>query len=123
VFQGDDRALGPDARVLREVRCVGASVIFHDLGRYRRQRVLKYQTPLVIHRALGSSGALFGREQGMGTMDDIHLEELSVRMMLMKMDDAFCEALLRAIDAGVENAPTITSKLPGTRNPKTLTAA
>ena len=59
----------------------------------------------------------------MGTMDDIHLEELSVRMMLMKMDDAFCEALLRAIDAGVENAPTITSKLPGTRNPKTLTAA
>ena len=56
-------------------------------------------------------------------MDDIHLEELSVRMMLMKMDDAFCEALLRAIDAGVENAPTVTSKVPGTRNPKTLTAA
>jgi hypothetical protein len=26
-------------------------------------------------------------------MDELHLEELSVRMMLVKMDDAFCQAL------------------------------
>ena len=59
----------------------------------------------------------------MGTMDDIHLEELSVRMMLMKMDDAFCDALQRAINAGAEKAPSVVSKQPSTRNPKTLTAA
>jgi hypothetical protein len=56
-------------------------------------------------------------------MDELHLEELSVRMNVVKMDDAFCEALQRAIDAGRENAPTVASKQPGTRNPKTLTAA
>jgi hypothetical protein len=32
-------------------------------------------------------------------MDELHLEELSVRMNIVKMDDAFCEALQRAIDA------------------------
>jgi hypothetical protein len=55
-------------------------------------------------------------------MDELHLEELSVRMNIVKMDDAFCEALQRAIDAGRENAQTVASKQRGTRNPKTLTA-
>jgi hypothetical protein len=50
-------------------------------------------------------------------MDELHLEELSVRMMLVKMDDAFCEALQRAINAGTENVAVV-SKQPGTRNPK-----
>ena len=44
-------------------------------------------------------------------------------MMLVRMDDAFCQALQRAINAGTENVATVVSKQPGTRNPKTLTAA
>ena len=56
-------------------------------------------------------------------MDELHLEELSARMMLVKMDDAFCEAMQSAIDAGVENAPTVVSKRAGTRNPRTVIAA
>jgi hypothetical protein len=59
----------------------------------------------------------------MGTMEEFLLEELSFRRTLEKMDDAFCEALLKAIGAGAENAPTVVSKQPSTRNPKTLTAA
>ena len=51
-------------------------------------------------------------------MDELHLEELSARMMLVKMDDALCEALQRAINAGTENVTTVVSKQPGTRNPK-----
>ena len=56
-------------------------------------------------------------------MEEFLLEELSFRRTLEKMDDAFCEALLKAIGAGAENAPTVVSKQPSTRNPKTLTAA
>jgi hypothetical protein len=59
----------------------------------------------------------------MGTMDELQLEELSLRRTQEKMDDAFCEALLKAIGVGAENAPTVVSRQPSTRNPKTLTAA
>jgi hypothetical protein len=78
----------------------------------------------------------------MGMMDELQLEELSVRMNSVKMDvtrarpsrsvapptgaclpHAFCEALQRAIDAGTKNSPTVVSKQPGARNPKTLTPA
>ena len=38
-------------------------------------------------------------------MDELHLEELSLRMTQEKMDDAFCAAMQRAIDAGAENTP------------------
>jgi hypothetical protein len=51
-------------------------------------------------------------------MDEFQFEELSIRRALVKMDDAFCEALQRAIDAGMENAPNVVSKQHGTRNPK-----
>ena len=33
-------------------------------------------------------------------MDELHLEEVSLRMTQEKMDDAFCAAMQRAIDAG-----------------------
>jgi hypothetical protein len=46
-------------------------------------------------------------------MDEIHLEELSVRMMQEKMDDAFCRAMQKAIKAGKEHTPTVVSKAPG----------
>jgi hypothetical protein len=59
----------------------------------------------------------------MGAMDELLIEELSLRRTQEKMDDAFCDALQRAIDAGVENAPAVVSKRPGTINAKTVTAA
>jgi hypothetical protein len=51
-------------------------------------------------------------------MDEFHLEELSLRIMQEKMDCAFCTAMQRAIDAGEEQIPTVLSKQPGTRSPK-----
>jgi hypothetical protein len=57
----------------------------------------------------------------MGTMEELHLEELSL-MTQEKMDDAFRTAMQRAIDAGEENTPTVVSKKPGTRNPKSIIA-
>jgi hypothetical protein len=56
-------------------------------------------------------------------MDELLFEELSLRRTQEKMDDAFCDALQRAINAGAEKAPSVVSKQPSTRNPKTLTAA
>ena len=56
-------------------------------------------------------------------MDELHLEELTLRMTQEKMDEEFRVAMQRAIDAGEENAPTVVSKKPGTRNPKTIMAA
>ena len=58
----------------------------------------------------------------MGTMEELLLEELSLRMTQEKMDDAFRTAMQRAIDAGEENTPTVVSKKPGTRNPKSIIA-
>ena len=48
-------------------------------------------------------------------MDELHLEELSVRVTQEKMDDAFRAAMQKAIDAGEEKTPTVVSKKPGTR--------
>jgi hypothetical protein len=56
-------------------------------------------------------------------MDELQLEELSIRRMQEKMDEAFCDAMQRAIDAGNENTPVAISKQPGTRNPKSVIAA
>jgi hypothetical protein len=70
----------------------------------------------IFYRALAHWGVLWGGQM----MDELQLEELSVRMTIVKMDDAFCEALERAIDAGTENSPTVVSKQPGARNPKHL---
>jgi hypothetical protein len=59
----------------------------------------------------------------MGTMNELHLEELSSRIAQEKMDDAFRIAIQRAIDAGEEKTPSVVSRKPGNRNPKsTITA-
>ena len=49
--------------------------------------------------------------------DELFSEEMSLRAVQKKMDEAFCAAMQRAIDAGDENTPTIVSKKPGTKNP------
>jgi hypothetical protein len=59
----------------------------------------------------------------MGTMDEIHLEELSLRITQEKMDNAFRAAMQRAIDAGEEKTPTVVSKKPGTGNPQRAVTA
>jgi hypothetical protein len=56
----------------------------------------------------------------MGTMDELHLDELSLRIAQEKMDEAFRIAMQRAIEAGEETTPTVVSKKPGTRNPKSV---
>ena len=55
-------------------------------------------------------------------MDELAIEELSVRAIQEKMDEAFRAAMQRAINAGEENTPTVVSKKPGTRNPKFVLA-
>jgi hypothetical protein len=59
----------------------------------------------------------------MGMMDELYVEEMSLRATQERMDEAFRAAMQRAIDAGVENTPTVVSKKPGTKNPRTVTAA
>ena len=48
-------------------------------------------------------------------MDEIHLEEVSLRIMQEKMDVAFRTAMQRAIDAGEEKTSTVVSKVPEIR--------
>jgi hypothetical protein len=55
-------------------------------------------------------------------MDELLAEERAVRRLQEKMDDAFRAALQKAINAGDENALTVVSKKPGTRNPKIISA-
>jgi 20S proteasome alpha/beta subunit len=55
-------------------------------------------------------------------MDELAIEELSVRAIVEKMDEAFRAAMQRAINAGEETTPTVISKTPGTRNPKVVLA-
>jgi hypothetical protein len=43
-------------------------------------------------------------------MDELHLEELSVRVTQEKMDDAFRAAMQRTIEAGEEKTPTVVSR-------------
>jgi hypothetical protein len=45
------------------------------------------------------------------------MEEEDVRAYLVRMDDAFCVAMFKAIEAGEERAPTAVCTEPGTRNP------
>jgi hypothetical protein len=56
-------------------------------------------------------------------MDELQLEELSIRRTQERMDEAFCAAMQKAIDAGTEHTLTVVSKQPGTRNPKSVIAA
>ena len=56
-------------------------------------------------------------------MDELQLEELSIRRTQEKLDEAFCAAMQGAINAGTEHTPTVVSKQPGTRNPKSVIAA
>jgi hypothetical protein len=49
--------------------------------------------------------------------DEVVLEEVRMRAYLVKMDEAFCAAMLKAIDAGEECAPTAICTEPGTRSP------
>jgi hypothetical protein len=55
-------------------------------------------------------------------MDELVIEEMSLRAVLEKMDEAFCAAMQRAISVGEERASTVVSKKPGTRNPKIVLA-
>jgi hypothetical protein len=55
-------------------------------------------------------------------MDELLIEELAVRGLHEKMDDAFRAAMQRAINAGEETTPTVVSKKPGTRIPKIVAA-
>jgi hypothetical protein len=50
-------------------------------------------------------------------MDELVIEEASVRANLVKMDYSFCTAMFRAIEAGEERAPTTICTIPGTRKP------
>jgi hypothetical protein len=55
-------------------------------------------------------------------MEELVIEELAVRAIQEKMDDAFRAAMQRAINAGEEVTQTVVSKKPGTRNPKFVVA-
>ena len=55
-------------------------------------------------------------------MDELVIEEKSLRALLEEMDEAFCAAMQRAISLGEERASTVVSKKPGTRNPKIVLA-
>ena len=49
--------------------------------------------------------------------DESLMEEEDARAYLVKMDDAFCAAMFKAIEAGEECAPTAVCTEPSTRNP------
>jgi 20S proteasome alpha/beta subunit len=53
-------------------------------------------------------------------MDELVIEEMSIRAVQEKMDEAFRAAMHRAINAGKEQAATVVSKKPGTRKPKVV---
>ena len=55
-------------------------------------------------------------------MDQLAIEEMSIRAVQEKMDEAFRAAMQRAISVGEERASTVVSKKPGTRNPKVVLA-
>jgi hypothetical protein len=52
----------------------------------------------------------------MGDDDEIHLHGTYVSHW--HMDDAFCDRMLKAMEAGLENAPIGVVTTPGTQNPK-----
>ena len=52
--------------------------------------------------------------------DDLPIEEVRMRATQEKMNDAFRNAMRRALKAGQEFVPTVVSKEPGTRSPKVV---
>jgi len=52
--------------------------------------------------------------------DELTIEEFRMRATQEKMNDAFRDAMNRAIKAGQEFVPTVVSKEPGTRSPKVV---
>jgi hypothetical protein len=56
----------------------------------------------------------------MGDDDEIHLNAKYVSHW--QMDDAFCDRMLKAIEAGLESAPVGVVTTPGTQNPKYFAA-
>jgi hypothetical protein len=54
--------------------------------------------------------------------DEMVIEELAVRAIQERMDEAFRGAMQRAVEAGQEHAPTVVSKKPGTKYPKVVLA-
>jgi hypothetical protein len=56
------------------------------------------------------------------TRDELIIEEMCIRATQEKMDDAFRDAMQRAIRTGQEFVPTVVSKVPGTRRPKVVLA-
>ena len=55
-------------------------------------------------------------------MHELVIEEMSIRAVQEKMDEAFRVAMQRAIKAGEEHAATVVSKKPGTRNPRVVSS-
>jgi hypothetical protein len=55
-----------------------------------------------------------------GDDDEIHLHGTYVSHW--QMDDAFCDRMLAAIEAGLESAPIGVVTTPGTQNPKYIPA-
>jgi hypothetical protein len=51
-------------------------------------------------------------------LEDVQLEEMSVRIAIQKMDDAFCVAMQKAIERGAEIMPTAGSEAHGTKKLK-----
>jgi hypothetical protein len=54
--------------------------------------------------------------------DELTIEEFRMRATQEKMDEAFRDAMHRAIKAGQELVPTVVSTEPGTRSPKVVFA-
>jgi hypothetical protein len=54
--------------------------------------------------------------------DELIIEEMAVRAIQERMDEAFRAAMQKAIDTGEEDTPTAISKKPGTKNPKVVLA-
>jgi hypothetical protein len=49
--------------------------------------------------------------------DDLLPQETSLRRNQQRMDEAFCDAMFKAIDTGQECPPTAISTEPGTKTP------
>jgi hypothetical protein len=71
-----------------------------------------------LYRTLVLRGDVRRQNKRTRTMDELHFDELSVRITQEKMDNAFCIAMQRAIDAGEEQKPTVVSKRSSIRSPK-----
>jgi hypothetical protein len=52
--------------------------------------------------------------------DELTIEEFRIRATQEKKDDAFRDAMHRAIRTGREFVPTVVSTTPGTRRPKVV---